>query len=212
MDTLLELLSIFLNVSEVGSDAYFDDHHKRYNVFELSINLSKYLASEKVPNIVFVDRSARAAWVGVNTYWNKHYSNIPKPRMYFCNPDGFEKKNAKKDFIASFPKLVLEKNKPVVLFDTCSHTGGTLRKIMRVMNKVGFIDIRPITANAPNRTSKITPACIIDEQVIHRGCVPFGGVDLIFKTSKVLCKPDPHVDRELCIKIRQEIKEILLAS
>lgn len=80
---------------------YFVDPKWRQDVYRFAEDLSKYLHDKQIPNIVFIDRSARPAWVALDEYWKNTYPNEKRPNIYFINPDGFDVLNkvARKDNI-----------------------------------------------------------------------------------------------------------------
>jgi hypothetical protein len=71
----------------VESYTYFDHAAERHDIYEFCKELTEYLAKNKVRNIMFIDRGARGAWVGVHEYWKRHYPDREMPNLYFVNPD-----------------------------------------------------------------------------------------------------------------------------
>lgn len=204
---------------------YFISKHERSDIYKFCKGLAEYLKTNNIPNVLFVDRSARPACTGVDEYWNQNFSGVPKPKFYFTNPDGFNTTlvrapSIKEDemlrllvkkkeivmvesgsatdnatmldiadrFEEVYTQLAKEKDKPLVIFDTCSHTGGTINDIVEVLDLAGFTDIRIITANSPDPTSGITPATRIDKYTRLTSCYPFGQDDLIEKGTDVVSK------------------------
>lgn len=62
----------------------------RENVYEFSKQLATYLHDEGINNIVFLDRAARLAWIGMDEYWKINYPDKPRPNIYFINPSGID--------------------------------------------------------------------------------------------------------------------------
>lgn len=52
--------------------------------------MSRYLHDQNVPNMIFLDRSPRPLWVGIDEYWKENYNHKPRPSIYFVNPSGFD--------------------------------------------------------------------------------------------------------------------------
>jgi hypothetical protein len=196
------------NSKQILNYAFFS-YTKRCDLQKYIERLSNYLAVNNIRNVAFVDRSARAAWVGVHKYWSLHFKNRKRPNIYFFNPDGFSERDAKRKFVNTFTRLITEKDLPMIVFDTCAHTGGTLRSITKILNILDFKDVNIITANSPSHDSNIKTACTIDEGANHNGCYPFGTVDLISKTNGLLCCRGHYYNRHDCIRIREEIKSII---
>lgn len=86
--------------SQAPKFEYFDSPAERHDIYEFSKELADHLHEKGIKNIVFMDRSARLAWVGLDEYWKQNYPNEKHPGYYFINPDGF-----------FAPKLVMEENK-----------------------------------------------------------------------------------------------------
>lgn len=228
------------NQEQAPTYEYFDNRHERHDIYEFCKELGRYLEKHKVPNIIFLDRSARLAWIGVDEYWNQHFKDTPKPHFYFVNPGGFRRtknglmvdpheigsflselmetgrppiQKTEEDIIERFmtvyPDLTKDIDKPLVVFDTCAHTGKTLQPVLDILEKVGFEDIRTITANTPDYSSEIEPAAVIDTRTHLRSCYPFGEDSLVAKTKDVVSKPDPQGDQYLGNQARQEIRSII---
>lgn len=68
---------------------YFIRKSQREDIYQFSRGVTKYLHDEKIPNIILLDRSPRAFWVGIDEYWKEHYKKEKRPNIYFINPDGF---------------------------------------------------------------------------------------------------------------------------
>jgi len=226
---------------------YFDNRHERADIYTFCKGLAEYLKNQEVRNIVFVDRSARPAWIGVDEYWKRNFQGIPKPGFYFINPDGFnpqlvgvpeiQSNEALKYLVKSinipllsisgkeeddivqeiadrfeevFVGLRHDKDKPLVLFDTCSHTGGTIENILAVLDAAGFEDVRVITANSPDPSSGVVPAAKIDKYTRLTSCYPFGRDEVVVKGTDVTSKRTRNT-RELLMGnvLRKEIRRIV---
>lgn len=194
---------------------YFS-HPKRADIYMYIQRLSRYLHDKKIENIAFVDRSARAVWIGVHTYWNLHFKKEKMPKMYFFNPDGFREIakypliKKKEIFQRSFPVLANELKAPLAVFDTCSHEGETLKSIGDILKKIKFSNFIFLTANTPDLKSRITVPITFDHGVNHTSCYPFGTVDLIERGYKLVCYRKLHADCFVGNQIRKEIKQIVI--
>lgn len=69
---------------------YFTRPIERHDVYEYSKELSNYLFEEKIPVVLFLDRSPRPLWVGIDEYWKINYSEEKRPDIFFINPDRFD--------------------------------------------------------------------------------------------------------------------------
>jgi hypothetical protein len=225
---------------------YFSSRHERHDIYLFTKNLTNYLEREGIRNIMFVDRSARPAWVGVSEYWNNNFPGKKKPGMYFINPtaegdeiiheftrffksigvdleamrgakfisgkeDELRQRNRalKERFEEVYTDLVKEKSAPLVVFDTCAHTGMTMHDVTKFLEEVGFEDIRIITANRPDRSSEIRHAERIDRHIHMTTCYPFGSDSLVTKGNDIVSERDDEIDRTKGLMVREEIKRIV---
>ena len=190
---------------------YFSAKHRLYLKHCIE-SLTEYVANNDIKNIVFVDRSARSAWIGFYTYWKLNFSDRKMPTIYFFNPDGFDYSYSEKLFSNTFTRLINEKDLPMVIFDTCAHTGETLNKITVSLNDLGFSKINVITANPPERRSRIKTACVIDKYFNEECCYPFGMNNLVKRKEKsFVCKRRHNSDvRKSGLQIRKEIRQTVI--
>lgn len=88
---------------------YFNDPIRRKDIYQFSKGVTEYLHSQKIPNLILIDRSPRPLWVGIDEYWKSHYKKEKRPNIYFVNPDGLDVASK----IASTTKLTVDQ----LLFD-----------------------------------------------------------------------------------------------
>lgn len=221
---------------------YFDSWNERHDIFCFCKELAKYLHKTKAESIIFMDRSARAAWIGVDEYWNEHFKETPKPGFYFINPDGFAASGRKllvdqhdvsglfselvrtgklpdhatrtseeviERFSRTHPYLLKGKNKTTVLFDTCSHTGRTIKPVMETLKEVGFTDLRVVVANSSD-SEIVESEAEIDTDAFLNSCYPFGHEKLVKKGNNVISeRNDDPEDTFFGTIIRSEIRRIM---
>jgi hypothetical protein len=87
------------------------------------------------------------------------------------------------DFTGKYPLLMAQRDKPLLLFDTCVHTGETMEPVLAVLEYLGFTDIRigvgsmsHLRGPLPFRVDYVGPR----GQVLS--CHPFGVDSLASKT------------------------------
>lgn len=230
---------------------YIDSIGGQEDIWRFSKSVAEYVEEEKVPNVVFMDGSAREAFVGIDEYWNlkhKGEQDAPeKPKFLFMNPRGFRnadefkkkkyalfgaagplsklppdtvKKKAEvlEDFQQTFDKLMADKNKPVLLIDTCAHSGRSIRNVKDVLSDAGFTDVRVITASPPDKISGIDTV-LMPLQKCHHECYPFSSPTegrLVADTGNVVSgvikfsnKFDAQVARNEARALRREIRKII---
>jgi hypothetical protein len=109
-----------------------------------------------------------------------------------------------------FVRLRDQKDKPIVVFDTCSHTGGTIENILAVLEEAGFLDVRIITANSPDADSGIIPDAKLDKYTRLRSCYPFGKEEMVVKGTDVTTRRsrDPQATMVSAV-MRDEIRRII---
>lgn len=212
---------------------YFDIESAREDVYQYSKQIAEYVQSEDVRNIVFADTSARPIWIGVHEYWRNVYTEDQKPGFYFINPEGLEARVTPTDilrdllesvgvilfeentsptekFAAQYVELMEEAGEPVLVFDTCAHTGKTIRSISRLLEQAGFTDIRIITVMKPDEDSGIESDAVLCTERHKETCYPFGMDGLVDKTNDITSEKSGSVANQKIGKmIRREIRRIV---
>ena len=228
-----------LGLSEMNFSGYkFFSDKGAENLFLATRSLTSYLHDEEIKALILIDRSARPTWIAVNEYWKAVYPEEKIPDIYFINPNGFKlerdvlqkdiiqaKENNSpwanlgkrsfdeivNDFVDSYKRLVLlHKDDPVLLFDTCIHDGYTLRPILRVFEDVGFSDIRSGVVHTKGRP--VLPMSLVtNDGFKFCSCYSFGKDRSVKKSDssvKSLSNDDIH-DVEKSRELRDEIRQII---
>lgn len=223
---------------------FFSYSKERLELYKYSQAVSEYLITEKIPNLVLIDRSARPLYIGIKKYLRSTYPDEKIPNIYFINPKGFktskegltkrelsqitgqcvETENTKndpiiirkpkdviKEFIQTYSRLVKDKKKPVLIFDTCIHNGKTLRPVLKIFKKMRFSDVRTGVINPVDDQSKLTTNFVVTNQGPMKGCYPFGVDSIIEKTySHVYSQKTDNIhEREKSVRLRGEISKII---
>lgn len=165
--------------TETSEDEGFQYHHfdtakERNDVYVFTKQTVEYLESLSEPSVVFLDRAARPAWVAIDEFWNQKHpnDNLPKPKFYFLNPEGFNRTRGEwrlspkdrtddvvvKELQEKAKVMLQDKDKPLVVIDTCIHTGSSMESVFFMLKKVGFKDIRTIIANTDDNHSDFESA------------------------------------------------------
>ena len=115
------------------------------------------------------------------------------------------------EFQDTYTKLMEDKDKPVLIFDTCIHSGDSLFSVKRAFDQAGFDDVRVGAVNPSDRASKVKTDFFITRQEPEKGCYPFDRDRMIEKTfDHVYSRPtDDPEKRERSVRLRQEIKRIM---
>ena len=109
-----------------------------------------------------------------------------------------------------YSQLSKDKEKPLLIFDSCIHSGGTLSPVKDILAKSGFSNIKIGTANKANEDATIQPDFHIEDSP-STGCYPFDRDRMIEKTFDHVFSvrnKDPQ-SIALSIRLRQEIKKIV---
>ncbi|MEI6553479.1 MAG: hypothetical protein WCO09_02825 [bacterium] len=157
--------------TEVAEEEFFYDYlsnkNQQFEIYRFTKQAVEYFESIDEPcSIVFIDRSARPVWVAIDELWNlKHQKDkdlaLKKPKFYFLNPDGFKTENrfglgynairTEEEVLSELKdraRVMLEdKDRPLILLDTCRHLGITIDNMRWFLKQVGFDDVRIIIVN-----------------------------------------------------------------
>ncbi len=115
------------------------------------------------------------------------------------------------EFSNTYTELMKDKKKPVLVFDTCIHSGDSLEPIQGILGKLGFSDVRIGAVNPPEYGSKVQTDYYITRRRPEKGCYPFDRDKIIEKTfSHVYSKKTEDrrkIDRS--VRLRKEISQII---
>lgn len=68
---------------------FFPEPEAREDIYRIGKRLAEYVWGQRIPNVVFLDRSARPAYLALREYWHTSYPDEKLPNIYFLNPKGF---------------------------------------------------------------------------------------------------------------------------
>lgn len=107
-----------------------------------------------------------------------------------------------------YSKLAKNKNQPLLIMDTCVHSGKTLAGVMDTLRNVGFTDIRIGVVTDDLNSSGITPDLVCLEG--NTGCYTFGQDNLTQRRfGTVVPQKSPHESRtEEAIELRKYLRFI----
>lgn len=210
----------------VENSLVFPEKTFEENIFTFSSKTAEYIHTNGVANIIFLDRSARLGWIGIHEYWKQTFPQDEQPGFYFMNPSGFDTQTKPKFLnilpAASFEKeeeimesvqdtykkLMHDKDKPIIIFDTCSHRGKSINDIHSILTKIGFNDIRVITAAKPDEGSGVKSEISFEEETGYALCYPFGRDESVHKGDLVHSERN-NLRRRFGKRTRKEIRAII---
>ncbi|MEK6899118.1 MAG: hypothetical protein AABW79_03415 [Nanoarchaeota archaeon] len=154
---------------------------------EIVENLVDYLHRHDISNVALVDKAARPAYIGIKRVWDTKYPEAKRPEIYFFNPLAFKSDNSSFfKFLSSrkiigelkrnYKKLIDDKTLPIMVFDTCMHTGRNMSSIVDTLERTGFEEIH---------TGVVSFVPVVDYHSVNPdfqaldykpswGCYPFG--------------------------------------
>lgn len=136
-------------------------YHLGQALYEGCKSISEYAYNEGIDDLMLVDKSARPLWAGIAKYWSLAHPEDKRPGFHFINPASFRvaiqgsrnpnelSKNIAKagiacreELVASGSTLVSRTDKPLMLVDSCLHSGRAVYLTKRVLGEAGFDDVR----------------------------------------------------------------------
>lgn len=199
---------------------HFPSKAERKDVVEIAQNLAKYLRNEGINHIIFLDASARPAYVALTEVWRKEFPDTPKPNFYFINPRGFDNDNpgrTVRKFNREYKNLARNKSSKIMLFDVCLHSGGTMNPVLDVLKRGGYKNLVVGLAQQvrgtwwqPYAISPMRPDFVGLNRLPRQRCIPFALEGMVEKTDSIVSRRNANSEeRERSILLRKEIKEIV---
>lgn len=202
---------------------FFYFSNEREDVFVASQTAVEYAKYNEISAVVFLDRTARPIWKGFKEYWQQtSTAEQPVPALFFVDPDGFranytrtvEQVSAQME--SEHPYLIGHADKPVLLVDTCIHTGKSLRSVTRDLRDIGFDQLHIGVVSNDRNHSEIKPDITLLPWPPAKPCMPFGPDSLTDHTADSLhtvpadlATPGQPEMRNLSIQLRTEIGKII---
>ena len=120
------------------------------------------------------------------------------------------KSEISKDLRKTYPELFSREGKHVLLFDTCVHSGESVKPMIGILTDLG-LDVRLGVVSAKTNASGIDADLVIFDKTQGGGCHPFDRDRLVEKTytSVHSLKSDNEEKRILSRQIRKEIRMAL---
>ena len=206
-------ISEYLREEEIPNMVIIDRSSRPLYVGVREYFKTKY-KEEKTPNIYFMNPKGFKAKEYLDS---EDISQI----IHLCKKKGDIGESSKqvqneedisKEFKDVYKNLINDSDKPVLVFDTCSHTGASLYPIVSALKENDFADVRVGTVTPPDENSYIKSDFIATkDKPSHGCCFPFGKEKAIEKTfSHVYSLVSKNKeDREHSLKLRHEIKQIM---
>lgn len=191
----------------------FNERGERSTIVKLSTALAEYMHENSLPTLLIIDARARASYLPFIHAWRKLYREEKRPDIYFVNPVGTidqlegEEGNiytAVEEFLSGHRHLVAKRGKPVMVYDTCVHSGMTVRRVATLLRYADFKDVRLGLVDKSNAHNVEFVPSFVPENNPYFGCTLFG-------TSKMQL-----VERGLCVisfpsRIKEDVEDGILA-
>ena len=187
---------------------------QKEDVYEASLSLANYLKTEKINNVMFLDNSARQAYVGLKEAWKKVGDEDKSPNIYFISPDVVrwgDFSEAEEEFRDKYKHL--DPEEPILIYDVCIHTGGSLLRTKEFLEYLGFKDVRTgvtsFDAEFPEKRHGEVDLVSLDHRA-KAGCHPFGRPKYIENNPEniVSQRSDDKTQRERGKVEHQKIKDV----
>ncbi|MBI4457616.1 hypothetical protein HY633_01485 [Candidatus Uhrbacteria bacterium] len=110
-----------------------------------------------------------------------------------------------------YARLLKDKDKPMLVFDTCIHSGRSLDPLLKTLRTAGCEDVRVGAVNPTDPGCKVQTDFFITTDPPAKGCYPFDRDRIIEKTFDHVYST-PNADerkKEAAVQLRQEIQRIM---
>lgn len=113
------------------------------DALKISYRLSNYIHQEEINSVMFIERSARPAYLGIRKAWDILFSDQELPSLYFINPRTFKEdklgeEEILKEFESTYSDLAENKEDEILLVDTCMHSGEMMYSITGLLEEAGY--------------------------------------------------------------------------
>jgi hypothetical protein len=123
-------------------------------------------------------------------------------------------KGVRKDFESTYTRLVTNKDKPTLVFDTCIHSGNTFRLINSRLADFGFTRLQTGVVSDQENYSGMQPDFIGIRGTFYAACFPFQHDGMVLKPfNSVTSYFNPFVgERRRSASLRKELFRIFRES
>lgn len=157
-------------------------------VIKVGLRLAGYVHDNGIKNVMFIDKSARPGYLVLRGGWHATYPNERVPGMYFINPlaiqEGHIRPGAVKSFMRTYPHLFAQRKEPILVFDSCMHSGDKMKKVVALLDSAGFWKIKKGLVQ-PQRGSQYDEKMQLDfialDSKSEFGCRPLGTERIVVK-------------------------------
>lgn len=168
---------------------------------------------EKMPGMYFLNPKGFKA---KETLTDMEVADIAYESMEKDDIDeGMESVRSREEILAEFQKtysaLMRDKEKPVMVFDSCLHTGNTLEPVIESMKASGFDHLVVASVNPSEEGSKVSTDFYITTQRPEMGCYPFDrdrAINKVFSSATSARNTDP-VASARARRLRREIAQVI---
>lgn len=119
-----------------------------------------------------------------------------------------------KDFTETYKRLTENRDQPTLLFDTCVHSGDSLRPVQTTLQNLGFNELKVGVVGEDMNTSDIKPDFIAVQGTPLGVCYPFDRDRMVERRfDSVTSRPTTDtISRERGIALRNEIRSIVTGT
>lgn len=180
---------------------------------EIGDLISDFCVDNSVENVVFLDRSARPAYIPFKEQWSKNHSDKKRPSIYFLSPKMLEETVVGEEEVDLFRKehpYLTASDKPTLIFDVCVKDGLTFQNVSELFEKAGFSNVYTMATAVHNDRKQYFQADKILYNNHSLGChlfgSPLGGNEIGVGRDRLslLAKPETK-DRMKVVQNRSDL-------
>lgn len=172
-------------------------------VYRMTKDVDDFIHKKKFRQLVLADRSARPLYTPLREYWKLRYSNDALPQIFFINPEGAKNSTQSQEvlrvkFEKEHPHLYKNRDQPTFIFDICTHSGDTIRRLKNIFPPSLFPHasygvIYDSREEGERKNNPIEYAYPFDRNRDPEMCYPFGTEEYLTKRKGSLYS---HVARD----------------
>jgi hypothetical protein len=199
----------------------FAEKEERDAIVKASISLAKYTHDNSIPTIVFIDVRGRSGYLPFIHAWRKLYGSEQRPEIYFISPSEMINKvspgkmnfdSVLREFNSRHGYLAARKDRPVMVYDTCMHTGNTMMRVVKLLEAAGFTKIQAGIAEQGQFGEPVVGPSFILFGSAHETCSIYGAsrTQLVLRGFGILSSPN-KIKEDIAdgIQARWELAEML---
>lgn len=201
---------------------FFKPAESRRELFDIAKKLSDYLDERQIATLVLIDTAARPLAAALNAFRGGETSN--KVKIFFLDPAQYQFGRAgwprselsRADKMEKSLGNYADKKSPLLVVDTCAHTGKTLTPVLESLKRAGFTNVKIGLVTAPEEKSVVKADLLLTDKPSrdYEWDEQFGGTDPMVSSRDWHCdkgysKRSDEKNMSQGVMLRREIKKII---